>query len=114
MEAKESEKFGNGSYPRLKQLLEVKQQLMDKRNHESIIYSVKSFDNLCFNDLTTENLKYDIIVMRLPFPQIILEHQSFSNDKKGLDWILNTMRIESLGESPSFLLLGCGSSIQGL
>jgi len=25
MEAKESEKFGNGSYPRLKQLLEVKQ-----------------------------------------------------------------------------------------
>ena len=114
MDAKESERFGNGSYPKLKKLLEEKHLLMEKRNHESIVYSIKSFDDLCFNDLTNENLKYDMIVMRLPFPQIIIEHQSFLNDKKGLDWILNNMRIETLGESPSFLLLGCGSSIQGL
>ncbi len=114
MDAKESERFGNGSYPKLKKLLEEKHLLMEKRNHESIVYSIKSFDDLCFNDLTNENLKYDMIVMRLPFPQIIIEHQYFLNDKKGLDWILNNIRIETLGESPSFLLLGCGSSIQGL
>ena len=69
MDTKESERYGGGSYPKLKQLIEAKQQLIEKRNHESIVYSVKSFDDLCFNDLTNEKIKYDIIVMRLPFPQ---------------------------------------------
>ena len=53
-EIKESDRFSQGSYPKLKQLLVAKNRLLEKYNFPALIHSVPSFSQLDFSSLISE------------------------------------------------------------
>lgn len=123
MDFKESERFQNNSYPKLKQLLDAKTALINKRASPALSLTVNSFQDFDFMDLISDQVKYDVILMRLPVPQTIVHwedgHQGGQKKSGGspftsIDHILNIFRIDLLSESPSLVLLGCRSSVKGL
>lgn len=52
--------------------------------------------------------------MRLPFEQIIIPKTKKPENILQLDELQNIMQIKGLGNNPSFLVVGCGSSVLGL
>ena len=78
-----------------------------------MVRALRSFDDFCPLDYISEKLRYDVIFMRLPVPQTILNAEP-SDSWPNLDEIQNIFRMDMLAESPGFILLGCGSSIKGL
>lgn len=75
MDIKESERFSNNSYPKLKLLFDAKMGLLAKRNPPPIVFKVKTFLDLDFMDLISDHIRYDVIMMRLPVPQTIVDWQ---------------------------------------
>ena len=99
MDFKERDRFGDGSYPKLKQLLDCKHKLIKEREHPPLVYSIPKMQDLNF--LMLSDIKFDVIVLKLP------QDASF-------DVMQNTMRMDLIADSPSFLVIGCGSTLKGL
>ena len=99
MDFSENNRYGLQSYPKLKQLLDAKNNLIQSKHHNPIFYytpDLKTFDFLQFSDI-----KFDVMVMKLPFTW-------------SLDSLQNSIRLDLISESPSFVVLGCGGAIKNL
>ena len=99
METEEEQRYG--SYPKLKQLLQAKQSLISSKRHPSM--------KVVTNDLQKTNFmlfekQFDVVVLKLPL----------EDPKWSLDQFQNSLRIDLLAENPSFIVVGCGSTIKGL
>ena len=77
----------------------LEQELIEKRNHPAMVHKVKSFHDLNFMDFS--DIRFDVIVLKIPF----------ENKDWGIDQFLNTIRLDFITDSPSFIVLGCGSTI---
>jgi hypothetical protein len=99
MDFSEEQRYQDGTYPKLRQVFEAKKKLIQKRNHPAMVHRVRSFENVNFMEFS--DIKFDVIVLKIPL----------MNDKWGIDQMLNTIRLDFISESPSFVVLGCGSSI---
>ena len=101
MDIKEEDRFSDSNYPKLKALYEAKAKLLDEKRHPRITLHVP---NLKKTNLMKLEKQFDVVVLKLP-----LDDPSWS-----LDEYQNSLRIDLLADSPSFVIVGCGSSIKGL
>ena len=98
MDVTEYERFNEYTYPKLKQLLDAKTKLIEARHHAPLVYRTKSIRSL---DLMQFE-KFDVMVLKLPL------------DTWNIDELLNSVRMDLLADSPSLIVVGCGSTIKGL
>ena len=94
------------SYPKLRTLLDLKTKLIEHRHHVPVVVKTKSFKKTNFMQFD----KFDVILMKLPLESI---HKKASPNWT-LDDFQNSLRIDLLADSPSFIVVGCGSTVQGL
>ena len=99
MDFSEQDRYKDGSYPKLKQLFDAKDALIKKRHHPAMLHRVNSFHEVNFMDFS--DIKFDVIVLKIPF----------ENKDWGIDQMLNTIRLDFISDSPSFIVVGCGSNI---
>lgn len=103
------------SYPKLRQLLDLKTKMIESRHHPAMLVRTK-----CLKQTNMMQFdKFDVIVMKLPLA-VQGGEAAFGLEvappKKvwSMDDFQNSLRMDLLAESPSFILVGCGSTIQGL
>lgn len=101
MDIKEEERYSQSNYPKLNLLFEAKNKLIDEKRHPKM--TVVTPDLRKTNLLMFEK-QFDVVVLKLPI------------DQNGwtLDHFQNSLRIDLIAENPSFVVVGCGSSIKGL
>lgn len=63
MDISEADRFAYGSYPKLKQLVDAKQKLIQARHHQPVCLETKNFKK--FDFMQFDN-KFDVMVMKLP------------------------------------------------
>ena len=101
MDIRDHERFSDSNYPKLKRLYEAKQELIDKHRHPAMVVVTPDLKKTNFMHFERQ---FDVVVLKLPI----------DDPRWGLDDLQNHIRVDLLADNPSFVVLGCGSSIKGL